>query len=357
MDKKKNIDQSTSDEGVQLSGFNSLKRKLYIVALLAVVIALFTTHILTDQMEMYERYLYGIFLLLICALTIVLIFYKQFNMRMKIIEYGVLISIVSYLAARLYMYDFTTMDFAYTYWAPVLYIFVFITFSSKVGLYLSVIVFLILFAAGTFNVDFSSLESVDRNRMIQFYLSNINYILLLFVLQYLRNIYLEATHLKLMANTDFLTDVYNRRYMHELIGKQLEQHKESGQSCAVILFDLDHFKHVNDQYGHEIGDRVLIDVVNVIQKVMPTTCTLSRWGGEEFVIYIPQANLQQSLRLSEVLRKEIETHDFMDINSLTSSFGIAVSHKEDTVESILKRADDALYAAKSKGRNCSEYIA
>lgn len=164
----------------------------------------------------------------------------------------------------------------------------------------------------------------------------------------------QAVFLSLMATTDTLTNAGNRRALEEkLLDIATKLTRYPDQHCSLIMFDLDHFKEINDKYGHGCGDRVLQNFANVISKRIRQTDSLYRFGGEEFVVILENTHLTEAMQLAAELSKEIENSQWhIDGLRITVSAGIAqFSGKESTYE-WLSRADEALYKAKSNGRNC-----
>ena len=153
------------------------------------------------------------------------------------------------------------------------------------------------------------------------------------------------------ANFDTLTQIYNRNRFEYFLKIELEKAKRYDNIFSLIMFDIDHFKQINDTYGHDIGDSVLKELVQLVNIHIREVDIFARWGGEEFMI-ISRTNIYQSEMFAEKLRKTIENYSFKHITSLTCSFGITQYRKDDTKESIIKRCDNMLYSAKKAGRNC-----
>jgi two-component system, cell cycle response regulator len=160
-----------------------------------------------------------------------------------------------------------------------------------------------------------------------------------------------------LALTDELTGLYNRRYLFAHLNEVLGRMPESGGETAVMLFDIDHFKLVNDQYGHPAGDDVLRELAGRSIRQVRSVDLVGRLGGEEFVVVMPETSLAGAVVVAERLRLAVADEPFiLQENgaklSVTVSIGIAVTGgAEETQDSLLKRADDALYAAKNGGRN------
>lgn len=159
-----------------------------------------------------------------------------------------------------------------------------------------------------------------------------------------------------LSNTDPLTGVLNRHALNKLFHREIARCERYQTSFAVIMADIDHFKQVNDLYGHNTGDKVLTDIAVILSNNIRKNDAVGRWGGEEFIIACPQTDLQGAIRLSESLRVLIAEHNFDKAGQITSSFGVTVYDGQESTESFIKRVDDALYQAKHSGRNRVEYL-
>jgi diguanylate cyclase (GGDEF)-like protein len=156
-----------------------------------------------------------------------------------------------------------------------------------------------------------------------------------------------------MATTDMLTGALNRRMMTDLAELELKLSERTGSPMCVALIDIDHFKHVNDHFGHHVGDAVLKDVTRQAQTQLRQVDKFGRWGGEEFLLMLPRVSLQECMAALERLRQSVEAMKFDGHPNLrvTFSAGLAQAHVGDTLEHLVERADQALYAAKRQGRN------
>jgi len=154
-----------------------------------------------------------------------------------------------------------------------------------------------------------------------------------------------------LASTDKLTGAWNRRRFEETIETEMDRLRRYGNRLSLMILDVDHFKNINDQYGHAVGDQVLVDLSDTIRSSLRSSDSLTRWGGEEFVILCPNTTLAIVSKLAERLRKKIATVNFQQVGSITVSFGAAECGPSETWEQWLHRADEALYLAKSSGRD------
>jgi|GEM_PF-649761 diguanylate cyclase (GGDEF)-like protein/PAS domain S-box-containing protein len=158
--------------------------------------------------------------------------------------------------------------------------------------------------------------------------------------------------LRLLSITDPLTGVYNRRFLQETLLKELYRAERHGEPFSLIMLDIDHFKQVNDRYGHDVGDLVLQHLVKLIQKRIRSSDCLARWGGEEFIVLLPHTGLLAATSLAEALLEDLRVSELKGVGYVTTSSGVAVYRPGDTVEQLVQRADALMYAAKQAGRNC-----
>lgn len=186
-----------------------------------------------------------------------------------------------------------------------------------------------------------------NDTLIQYYTSTVVYILILFYFQQIVSIYIEADTFRKNAYYDALTGIGNRR----LIDMWLEDEVRRCQNLSIIYFDIDHFNQINDEYGHDVGDHILKEFTSVVKLHIPPNDLFARWGGEEFIIILKHQTLEEAKQLAEKLLQVIANHSFRYVEHLTSSFGVSSFQASDTPQTIMKRADQALYLAKRHGRN------
>ncbi len=156
--------------------------------------------------------------------------------------------------------------------------------------------------------------------------------------------------LRLLAVTDPLTGAYNRRHLMEALFREMGRSDRYAYPFSLIMLDIDHFKEVNDRFGHEAGDRVLMEMADLIRKRIRSVDLLARWGGEEFLILLVNTALPQALTLAEALLDRMKAIPFAGIGRITASFGVTHYHKGESVDQLLTRVDNFLYQAKREGR-------
>lgn len=160
------------------------------------------------------------------------------------------------------------------------------------------------------------------------------------------------TEARRLAERDYLTQAYNRMKAHDFIKNEIKRSERYGLEFSIIMLDMDYFKKVNDTYGHNLGDEILVHLVKLISLEIRTIDMLSRWGGEEFLIVMPMTNRDGAKITAERIRIVVEQTQFTKGLSQTCSFGVTAYKKGESIEALIERVDIALYRAKVRGRNC-----
>jgi diguanylate cyclase (GGDEF)-like protein len=151
--------------------------------------------------------------------------------------------------------------------------------------------------------------------------------------------------------TDPLTGAFNRRYLMQVLDMETRRAQRYGRPLSLIMFDLDHFKQINDTFGHQQGDQVLKDVATRVQQRLRRTDHFVRWGGEEFMILTTETARSEALALTEILHHELRDTPFPEIGRVTASFGVSEYRLHEALDEWLKRVDDLVYVVKRDGRN------
>jgi two-component system cell cycle response regulator len=162
---------------------------------------------------------------------------------------------------------------------------------------------------------------------------------------------IEKNQLKHQSTVDALTNIYNRAFFNEAIHNEIEEAKRYARELSIISFDIDHFKQVNDNHGHDNGDIILKELAALVKDSIRQADVFARVGGEEFMIIAPSTSGEGATALAEQIRVKIETHHFSNGLKTTSSFGVTQYQSDEAESTLLKRVDIALYEAKSSGRN------
>ncbi|WP_335342715.1 GGDEF domain-containing protein [Pseudidiomarina terrestris] len=228
--------------------------------------------------------------------------------------------------------------------------------GGKRGLITSVIFFALCFIFLT--------QATDDWESAPFTLHSLNNIFiatvaLIIILRHIEQTRAEAFHyleehsqrLEYIAVTDRLTGLYNRAKLDSALSDALRKTKHHQREFSVVLLDIDHFKRVNDTYGHQVGDSILVELGQLLRCNVRSTDVAGRWGGEEFLLVLTEHTRQHAVMHAERLRHAIEAYEFRDGIRITASFGVASYRPGDDESSIIKRVDQALYRAKDEGRN------
>lgn len=171
------------------------------------------------------------------------------------------------------------------------------------------------------------------------------------ILSYEQKINKYTNNLEILSMTDGLTGLCNRLKLDTVFVSELSRAARYKTPLSIIIIDLDNFKKVNDTYGHLAGDEVIRELASILKNNTRSVDTVGRWGGEEFLIICPESKLEGAKQLADKIRKIIEQHNFVTIGCVTCSFGISTFHAGDSQDSMMERADKALYQGKKNGRN------
>ena len=169
-----------------------------------------------------------------------------------------------------------------------------------------------------------------------------------------KNIALERANATItrLSRTDAMTGLPNRGYFMEVLKKNFSYSNRQQVPLSIIMADLDYFKSVNDTYGHQVGDQVLISFARLLQEESREEDLPARFGGEEFIILLPHTVLEEAVAMAERIRKKLEGREMPSTGvTVTASLGVVQLEEGDTMDSLLKRVDEALYRAKEEGRN------
>ena len=236
-------------------------------------------------------------------------------------------------------------------WTPFIYVLAFLVGRSRTGLQRAIAVYLIGLVIGLASLG----SQVEGERLIEYYLSNAVLLTLLYFVSTMQTqlgaLQGDLDRMEEMATQDFLTGVPNRRRLEAQLHIDLEQNRRYGTPLSVILFDIDNFKRFNDTFGHEQGDKVLQAVARAVQDELRTTDAFGRWGGEEFLVVASHTRAPDAVALAERLRKRVERAIDVPEQAVTASFGVASYAASESLETLLSRADEALYLAKAAGKN------
>ena len=350
--------------------FKALKRNIYLVILPVIAVTVFLTFWLGREGEAYSPFDQAVLPFLAVTLLVAagLCYWRKAWLEpVEAMLFGVLtfvyLSKLAYSMLIAYHQPSGASQLTQIYvWTPIIYAFTFLIFDTKRALTRSIAIFAATLGIGGVALSLGVLESARAipERMVEFYLANAIVIMMLFVLSQLRGRVAElqtlVAKMDYLAHHDDLTGVPNRRQIELDLSAELERARRYALPLSVIMFDLDNFKTVNDTYGHAVGDEILKRTTRHCETLLRDSDRMGRWGGEEFLIIAPNSALPAARRLAERLRASLERQDFEHIGHLTASFGVASLQPEDDPVTLVKRADEALYSSKRRGRNRVEVV-
>ncbi|RFU60831.1 GGDEF domain-containing protein [Bacillus sp. V59.32b] len=333
--------------------FQQLKRRIYLV-----VFPLFSLSLLVNQFHYrhsdstlhFEDKLKDYLMLSWFLIGFLLLMIKKSSLRtVELITLG-LVPIILFIYLRHILFvEIPREDVldsgTFLFWAPFLFIAIFISLPKKQALIYALSIQTVNLVM-TFFAYWQFQYPDDTTRILfNFFISQYVFIFAMFYFQELFKVFLKNRELEDMASTDYLTGLPNRRKIDQILNKQFR----NGKAFSIILLDIDHFKAINDKYGHDIGDSVLKKISSLLSAHKKDQHFLGRWGGEEFIMIVTGGtNTEEE---AERIRSIIEAHLFMDVQTVTASFGIATYEQGDDKRSLLNRADSALYLSKENGRN------
>ncbi len=243
-------------------------------------------------------------------------------------------------------------------WFPLVYTAAFIFLDTRQAIMISAVIYLALLAPSLLIVMFTGSQfwsDTTNAVLLNMIFSHPVYVVVLSSIAQLKEHYMrvkaQADIMSVAASVDHLTGASNRRAISHVLQQLLQRTQDASGSLAVILLDIDNFKGINDTYGHDVGDQVLIDVAEFLRLQLRASDCFGRWGGEEFLVVLPEARPGMALLLAERLRAQIAERRQPQVGRVTISFGVAMLAYGDTPSRLIKRADEALYRAKQNGRN------
>jgi len=173
----------------------------------------------------------------------------------------------------------------------------------------------------------------------------------IFLSIYIARRFLELRKALVAANTDPLIGLTNRRKGTEIIREEMARLSDAGVESSIIMFDIDNFKNVNDTYGHDTGDVVLLQIGALAQQCSRERDTIIRWGGEEFLVLSPDTSLDECEKQAERMRTAIAAYPFPRVGRVTASFGVTRLYQDESMRDLIARVDDNLYTSKRNGKN------
>lgn len=244
-------------------------------------------------------------------------------------------------------------------WFPVIYVIVFLTHGTRAALVRALLLYVLVVLVSAPRILGAVLggvwDTLDDVLLVQLYFSSALLISALYFFGRLsdqaRDNAIAAERMNHLAHTDALTGLKNRRSAERVLEGEMEYARRYETPLAVIVFDVDDFKKVNDDHGHDVGDAILVNVARTVESGLRESDSLARWGGEEFVVVAPQTAPREARVLAERIMEDVRSVSFNGTGGISASFGISFFRPEDSATTLVKRADVALYEAKRRGKN------
>lgn len=341
-----------------------LKRQAYLIALPVTLLAVVLTLALNMRNggDLFNFNQVALPLLALALLGLTLLLYLR-AVPLRWIEHGFFL-----VAATTFLAKFGSLalpaslptpdaEVAQVYiWAPFIYLLAFLIYRLREALKRSLLIYGLSALPGLWAVGTAGPQGLGSlTRLTEFYLASALWLAMLYVVGSLKtqlfHLQTRFGEMERLAHQDPLTGLANRRRMEARLAQQVERFRQYGLCWAVILFDIDDFKRVNDLYGHEQGDFVLRETARLMQYELRGSDELARWGGEEFLILAGHTDLVHARALAERLRVLLARHSFGEAGTITASFGVAAYRDGESVSALMQRADEALYRAKHTDKN------
>jgi diguanylate cyclase len=368
---ERNRQKATSIYAVGEPSLEAVRLRIYKAAFPIGMIALFTifvSGVVQQRLHTYQLVAHPLIAVLAIASAIIV---RRKPASLRLIEKFCFVFVAFYLLAQYYLIVFTAyasgahqLGTTFPQWLPIIYFLAFLMFTTRKAMFASILVYIMLLIPTIVLVlinGMRSFEVIDLHALLQIHFSHAIYIPLLSGITLLKEQYVganaRANAFAQLATTDYLTGAANRRSAEQSLDQAISRAKRYQRDLSIILLDIDSFKQINDTYGHSAGDHVLIQLVQIIRTQLRSSDVCGRWGGEEFIIIAPETSAAQALLFAERLRAQVASHDIFPTGRFTASFGVSSMKPDDTVASLVKQADQALYLAKQNGRNRVEYQA
>ena len=216
--------------------------------------------------------------------------------------------------------------------------------------------YLLLFSLGFWGLSHWDNPQWNALALARFIIASLVLVFVIYMLEYtLDKLQNELSHLSL---TDPLTQLYNRRHIHTVLSKEIKKMHRNNTPLSLAILDLDNFKNINDTYGHNAGDKVLRRFAAMLKQYLREIDTIGRWGGEEFIIVMPQTEFHDAQKILHRLQTKLRQEHFEPVDTLTCSCGLCSAHSNNvTQHDLIHHADLALYKAKREGKDRTEAVA
>lgn len=340
--------------------FDSFKRLVYSITLPFIGLGVLILMVAYEAMGLGHQVLQPLLLVLAAGFGFLSILLRLVRVKLWPFEAVTLTAVAGLLLVKFYgVFDLGPDQLeagllAGSLILPVFYTFFFLALPGSYALSALVAFYLSLVLTGLARISPFG-EPKLAVELVIFYTWNAITIVVLHFFSRFKEHYVEARmradQMAYLAFNDYLTGLPNRRGIERILRDEVERARRYGRPLSVVMVDLDHLKRVNDTFGHDAGDRVLQEVARLLARELRRTDRVGRWGGEEFIVVAPETDRRAAWVLAQRLKETLERQPFDQVSTITASYGVASFRPDDTVQSLIKRADEALYRAKVAGRN------
>jgi diguanylate cyclase (GGDEF)-like protein len=343
-----------------------LKHRTYVVLLIVGLAGSVSALLINELTGTISPFTRGVFVITITFLALQVWLVKGKRLPPEVIEESLYVFVSAIVLCVLFYALYLSPSlalareslFSLYIWFPLFYAFIFLVYESPGALVRSGLLYLLVvsFSLPHALTTLGSPDPFDGfNTLGQFYIAIPSFAAVLYLLtklkDQLRKTQDVAEQMAALARTDALTGIPNRRQIEDVLEQEMERSRRYETPLSFIVFDLDDFKCLNDTYGHDAGDGVLVQLAELIQPHLRPSDWFGRWGGEEFVIVASSTPLRSAQRLANRLRSAIVDHELGPERTLSASFGVSEFRPDDSATTLVKRADVALYRAKEHGKN------
>ena len=353
-------DLPTLNQGTHEQALNQLKRRVYLTGLMLAAFAALMGQVLNPAPQDLGDDLILPSFSLTSAVCALLLWRNPATLRMvERVLFGAVVALFTLNTYRnLELASLMREGIWLTaLWGGLIYIYVYAVFDIRRSWYVSVgyfgaqvLVGMIALLPGV--LAGGSLQPV-LSPLLQFYFSQLGFLLVArLVIAYEERVVRfqhQAETLYQLAHSDPLTGIMNRRFLYSEIAQALTRSQRQNTPLALILLDIDGFKRINDTFGHEVGDRVLIRAASRFQTAIRHTDHLGRWGGEEFIVLLPETRLEEAVQIANRLRDALSETPLDGMLRVTASIGLTEFRSGDSLNDLVSRADQAMYDAKRSG--------
>lgn len=345
-EKLKNLIYPSSSFQIHSNDYFSLRKVVMINTFFIIGMFAFSLFAFIHILFIYDYFIAFIDILAFCVFLYLYLDLKKNNNIVKAATVGLLMLSLFMLSFAYYNHN-NSFGLIWTIFVP---IFAISQFKPKTGLTISLVYYLFLFTFLFYGVLFWNETSWDITSFLRLFIASMIFTFIYFAIE--RSFEDVSSQLKKLTNTDSLTSLFNRRKIDQMIEERFYEYERYGTNLSIAILDIDDFKILNDTYGHSIGDSVLKEFSQLFLDSSRKTDIVGRWGGEEFIIIMPNSTLEQAILNIQRFMTKLAYHEFTHVKTFTCSVGVCQANVNiNTVDKLFQCADNALYNSKRNGKN------